>query len=102
MQADPYWTTLIDALKDQQASKSSRGSVGSLERHHIFEEGGYTGYQAPSQSRLGLVDYRKRLGAKRVLGFARAFRRVNTEWLADMGHKLRIALKDTMSNPYTD
>ena len=40
LQADPYWTTHINASNDQHASKRSRGSVGSVERHHIFEEGG--------------------------------------------------------------
>ena len=83
LQTDPYWintAAAIDALRHQPASKRSRGIVGSTERPHtIFEEGGYTGYEAPSQSKLGIVDYSKRLGAKRVLAFARAFRRVNTE-----------------------
>ena len=73
-----------------------------MERYPIFEEGGYTGYQGPSQCKLGLADYCKCLGDKRVLGFARAFRRVNTEWLDDTGQKLRIALKDTITNPYTE
>ena len=106
LQTDPYWINIvaaIDALRHQPASKRSRGSVGSTERPHtIFEEGGYTGYEAPSQSKLGIVDYSKRLGAKRVLAFVRAFRRVNTEWLDDLGHKLRRALKDTPDHPYTD
>jgi hypothetical protein len=77
--------------------------VGSTDRPHtIFAEGGYTGYEAPSQSKLGIVDYSKRLCAKRVLVFVRASRRVDTEWLRDLGHKLRNALKNTPDHPYTD
>ena len=32
LQADPYWTHIINVLRDQPASKRSRGSVASVER----------------------------------------------------------------------
>ena len=54
LQTDPYWIDNINALRDQPASKRSRITVGSVERPHIFEEGGYTGYEPPSRSKSRL------------------------------------------------
>ena len=103
MQTDPYGTVIVKALRDQPASKRMRGSVASVVRPSIFEEGGYTGYMPPSRSRCGRVDYSNPLGAKRVVAFARAFRRVNIEWLHDLGHRCREYLRFCavdMDSPY--
>ena len=86
LQADPYWSEL------GRHQTNSRCTAAS-EEEFKYEQGGYTGRQAPECKTCNTIDMGRPLQAKRVSAWVRCFLQLNRCWLIQLTKSVRTALR---------
>ena len=92
LQADPHWSELGRRAGDLFIPLRAGDLPVGKEAKLKYEEGGYTGRQAPGCTSCNKVGMARPLQAARVTAWVRCFLQLNKSWLIQLTKRVRTAL----------